>query len=80
MGQILSVFIYMEPKEIALMNLLSGWQRRNRHGEQTYRHGGRSWGRRGDEWRELTEIYSTACETDSQWGLCMTQGSEAGPL
>ena len=34
----------MEPKEIALMNLLSGRQRRNRHGEQTYRHGGRTGG------------------------------------
>ena len=34
----------MEPKEIALMNLLSGRQMRNRHGEQTYRHGGRTGG------------------------------------
>ena len=52
---------------MALVNLLSGRQRRNRHRELTYRHGGRGGGRRGDVWRELTEIYSTMCKTDSQW-------------
>ena len=52
---------------MALVNLLSGRQRRNRHRELTYRHGGRGRGRRGDVWRELTEIYSTMCKTDSQW-------------
>ena len=44
--------IYMESEEMALMNLFSGWQWRNRHREQTYGQGGRRGGRRGDVWRE----------------------------
>ena len=43
---------YMESEEMALINLFSGWQRRNRHREQTYGQGGRRGGRRGDVWRE----------------------------
>ena len=43
---------YMEAEEMALMNLFSGWQWRNRHREQTYGQGGRRGGRRGDVWRE----------------------------
>ena len=39
---------YMESEEMALMNLFSGQQRRNRHREQTYGQGGRREGRRGD--------------------------------
>ena len=37
---------------MALINLFSGQQRRNRHREQTYGHRGRGGGRRGDVWRE----------------------------
>ena len=43
---------YMESEEMALMNLFSGQQRRNRHREQTYGQGGRRGWRRGDVWRE----------------------------
>ena len=43
---------YMESEEMALMNLFSGQQRRNRHREQTYGQGGRRGGRRGDVWRQ----------------------------
>ena len=42
----------MESEEMALMNLLSGQQWRNRHREQTYGHGGMRGGIRGDVWRE----------------------------
>ena len=41
---------YMEAEEMALMNLFSGWQWKNR--EQTYEQGGKRAGRRGDVWRE----------------------------
>ena len=44
--------IYMESKKMALMNLFSGQQWRNRHREQTYGHGGKRGGRRRDVWRE----------------------------
>ena len=37
---------------MALMNLFSGQQWRNRHREQTYGQGRRRGGRRGDVWRE----------------------------
>ena len=37
---------------MALMNLFSGQQWRNRHREQTYGQGGRRGWRRGDVWRE----------------------------
>ena len=43
---------YMESKEMAPVNLFSGQQWRNGHREQTYGHGGRREGRRGDIWRE----------------------------
>ena len=37
---------------MALKNLFAGQQWRNRHREQTYGHGGRGGGRKGDIWRE----------------------------
>ena len=40
-----------ESRKMAPMNLFSGQQSRNRHREQTYGHGGRREGRRGDVWR-----------------------------
>ena len=54
----------MESEEMALMNLFSRQQWRNRHREQTYGQGGRRGGRRG---QSKVEIYNTMCETDSQW-------------
>ena len=42
----------MESEEMALMNLFSGWQWRNRYREQTYCQGGRRGVRRGDVWKE----------------------------
>ena len=57
----------MESKEMALVNLLSGWQRRNRHRKQTCRHGGRRGGRREMYGESNIEIYSTMCKTGSQW-------------
>ena len=47
--------IYMESKKMALMNLFSGQQWRNR--EQTHGHSGRRGGRRGDVWRERNLQY-----------------------
>ena len=44
--------IFMESEDMTLMNLFSGQQWRNRHREQTYGHGGRRGGRRGDVQRE----------------------------
>ena len=59
----------MESEEIALMDLVSGQQWRNRHREQTYGHSGRRGGRRGDVWREYLEIYNSIREIDHQWEL-----------
>ena len=43
----------MEYKEMALMDLFSGQQRRNRHREQTYGHGERGgWRRQEDVCKE----------------------------
>jgi len=42
----------MEFRKMALMNLFSGQQWRNRHREWTYGHVGRREGRREDLWRE----------------------------
>ena len=54
---------------MALMNLFSGQQWRNRHREQTY---GTWWEERREKGRSMemervTGIYSTICKTDSQW-------------
>ena len=57
----------MESEEMALMNLSSGWQWRNRPREQTYGQGGRRGGRRGMYGERNIEIYYTTCKTDSQW-------------
>ena len=51
----------MESEEMALMNLFSGQQRRNRHREQTYGQGGRRGGKRGDV------LHNSMCKTGSQW-------------
>ena len=40
--------IYMESEEMALMNLFSGQQKRNRHRELTHGQGGGRRGRRGE--------------------------------
>ena len=55
----------MESEEMALMNLFSGQQRRNRHREQTYGQGGRREGKIYEE--SNIEIYNTMCKTDRQW-------------
>ena len=44
---------YMESRKMALMNLFSGQQWRNRHKEQTYGHGGRGEGR---GWRCMERV------------------------
>ena len=51
---------------MALMNLFSGKQWRNRPREQIYGHSERRGGRRGDVWREYIEIYNTIYKIDSQ--------------
>ena len=51
---------------MALMDLFSGQQWRNRHREQTYGPCGRRGGRRGDE---NIEIYSALWKVDSQRGF-----------
>ena len=42
---------------------------------QTYGHGGRKGGRRGDIWREYIEIYNTMCKIDSQWEFAAWLGN-----
>ena len=50
---------------MALINLFSGQQWRNRHREQTYGHGGKG---EGELYRESNmEIYNSICKIDSQW-------------
>ena len=61
----------MESEEMALINLFSGRQWRNRHREQTYCQGGRRGGR-GEMYGESNiEIYNTMCKTDSQWEIAV---------
>ena len=57
----------MESRKMALMNLFSGQQWRNRHKEQTYGHGGRGEGRGWRCMERITEIYIAICRLDSQW-------------
>ena len=64
---------------MALINLFSGQQWRNRHREQTYGHrGGEE--REGKMCRETNmETYNTICKIDSQLGFCcMSQGTQTG--
>ena len=57
----------MVSKKVALMNLFSGQQWRNRHREQTYGHGGGGKGQ-GEIYGERDiEIYNTICKIDNQW-------------
>ena len=50
---------------MALINLFSGQQWRNRHREQIYGHGGKG---EGEMYREHNmEIYNTICKIDNQW-------------
>ena len=58
----------MESKEMALMDLFSGQQWRNRHREQTYRHGGGCGEGEGKSYGESNmDIYNTICKIGSQW-------------
>ena len=51
---------------MALMNLFSGLQWRNRHREQTYGHGER--GGEGEIYGEINmENYITICKIGNQW-------------
>ena len=55
----------MESRKIALKNLFTGQQWRNRHREQTYRHGDR--GGEGEMYgKSNMETYITICKIDSQ--------------
>ena len=51
----------MESEEMALINLFSGWQWRNRHREQTYGQVGRREGRRRDVQR-VAYKFTIPCE------------------
>ena len=56
----------MESKKMALMNLFSGQQWRNRHREQTCGHGERGGG--GEMYgKSNMETYINICKIDSQW-------------
>ena len=56
----------MAPRKMVLINLFAGQQWRNRHREQTYRHGER--GGEAEMYPESNmETYITICKTDSQW-------------
>ena len=51
---------------MALKNLFTGQQWRNRHREQTYGHGEK--GEEGEMYGERNmDIYNTICKIDSQW-------------
>ena len=51
---------------MVLKNLFAGQQWRNRHREQTYRHGER--GGKGEMYgKSNMETYITICKIDSQW-------------
>ena len=55
----------MESRKMALKNLFTGQQRRNRHREQTYGHGER--GGEGEmHGKSNMETYITICKIDSQ--------------
>ena len=57
----------MKSKKMALMNLFSGQQWRNRHREQPCGHGRGEEGE-GEMYGESNvEIYNTICKIDSQW-------------
>ena len=56
----------MESRKMVLKNLFTGQQWRNRHREQTYRHGDR--GREVEMYgKSNMETYITICKRDSQW-------------
>ena len=64
----------MESRKMALKNLFTGQQRRNRHREQTYGHGERAG--EGMMYAESDmETYITICKIDSQWEfvLCLRE-------
>ena len=64
----------MESRKIALKSLFAGQQWRNRHREQTYRHGER--GGEAEMYRESNmETYITICKIDSQWefAVCLRE-------
>ena len=56
----------MESRQMVLMNLFAGQQRRDRHREQTYGHGGGEEGESEMYEERNMEIYNTICEIDSQ--------------
>ena len=56
----------MKSRKMVLMNLFARQQWRNRHREQTYRHGER--GGEGEMYgKSNMETYIIICEIDSQW-------------
>ena len=57
--------MYMESRKMILKNLFTGQQWRNRHREQTYRHGERGEGEMYG--KSNMETYMTICKADSQW-------------
>ena len=62
----------MESRKTVLKNLFTGQQWRNRHREQTYRHGER--GGEGEMYVENNmETYITICKIDSQqeFAVCL---------
>ena len=61
----------MESEEVALMNLFSGQQWRNRHREQTYGHEEKGEGIRGLYGDSNMEIYNTIFKIDIQWEFAL---------
>ena len=70
----------MESRKMVLKNLFTGQQWRNRHREQTYRHGER--GGEGEMCgKSNMETYITICKIDSQPSICcMAQETQTGAL
>ena len=60
-------------RKMVLMNLFARQQWRNRHREQTYRHGEREG--EGETYGESNmETYITICKVDSQWEFAVSSG------
>ena len=69
----------MELRKMVLKNLFAGQQWRNRHREQTYRHGER--GGKGETYGESNmETYITIYKTDSQWEFVVSGNSNRGSV
>ena len=67
----------MESRKMVLKNLLIGQQGRNRHREQTYKHGERE-GEGEMYGKGNMQTYITICKIDRQWEFSVSQETQTG--